>query len=145
MQVVKCELWHLKKLMEQENFNAMKLYAKEESLVQAASSPDSYTAMLGDEVMLSAGVHQYWDGRGEAWAMFNNNCKKHFLTLHNIIKRYFDLTSYRRIEAAVEVDFEPGHRWVKALGFQLEANVLKSYTPDGKDCSLYAKIKKGVF
>ena len=141
MEVVKCTLDHLKFLVDQDTKMGLKLYARNESMEYAAKSPHSYTAIHEGIVMLSAGVHEYWEGRGEAWAMFNEHCKPHFVTLHSIIKRYFHITPIRRIEAAVELDFEPGHRWVKALGFQKEADILKSYTPMGKDCSLYARVK----
>ena len=141
MEVIKCTLDHLKFLVDQDTKMGLKLYAREDSMIASAQSPDSYTAIHNGEIMLSAGIYKYWEGRGEAWAMFNENCKPHFMTLHNIIKRFFEITTYKRVEAAVELDFEPGHRWVKALGFQKEAAVLKSYTPAGKDCSLYARIK----
>lgn len=141
MEVVKCEPWHISILLNQPEYRGVKSYSREESMERTAALPHSYSVLHEGVVLLTGGVMPYWDNRGEAWAVFNQDCKKHFLTLHNIAKRFFEICPIKRIEAAVEIDFEPGHRWVKALGFQKEADILRSYTPDGKDCSLYARVK----
>lgn len=85
---------------------------------------------------------KYWEGRGEAWAIIDDDCKKEFLTIHNFAKRFFEICPLKRIEATVDAGFSPGHRWVKMLGFKLEAPLLKSYLPNGGDSSLYAKVRE---
>lgn len=91
-------------------------------------------------VLCSAGVNELWKERGEAWAIFHPKCKDEFLSIHNAVKRFLTTCPIRRIEAAVKLEFEQGHRWIKALGFQLEAPCLKAYSPDGFDMALYARV-----
>jgi hypothetical protein len=57
-------------------------------------------------------------------------------------KRFLDVCPIRRIEAAVVVDHGPGHRWAQLLGFELEAPLLRAYTPQGEDCSLYSRVRR---
>lgn len=101
----------------------------------------SYTVEREDGVvMLCGGLIDYWQGRAETWASFNKGCKKDFLAVHHQVVKFLDTCGVRRVEAGVEVNFEAGHRWVKALGFTLETVCARHYLPDGKDCSLYVRI-----
>jgi hypothetical protein len=93
-------------------------------------------------VLACAGIVQYWDSRGEAWAMFDPNFKECFLAVHNAVKRFLNVCPMKRIEAVVDLGYERGHRWIKLLGFDLEAPLLKAYRPDGRDCALYAKVSE---
>lgn len=106
------------------------------------NSPRSYTVEREDGVvMLCGGLLEYWNGRAETWASFNKReVRKDFLAVHHQVEKFLDESGFRRIEAAVVLGFENGHRWVKALGFRLEAPVVRKYLPNGKDCSLYARI-----
>lgn len=99
------------------------------------------TILVNGDVAFVGGVVQYWENRAEAWAIFRPGLREHFIALHKEVKSYFRSCPFLRIEATVECEFENGHRWIRALGFTLEAPRLKSYFPDGKDASLYALIK----
>lgn len=101
----------------------------------------SYTGLIDDKPVFCAGVLEYWNNRGEAWAILATDCKPHFLKIHNACKRFLEICSVNRIEATVDIDFKQGHRWCKALGFDLEANRMRSYYADGRDCSLYAHVR----
>lgn len=102
-------------------------------------APHAYSIFVDGKILLCGGVTEYWKNRGEAWAVFHPECKSHFVALHNASKRFLDLCPIRRIEAGVDCDFEPGHRWVKALGFKLEAARMSAFLPDGSDASLYSR------
>lgn len=121
----------------------IELYLSDEDLrLYGSQSKHAYTIFGEDgQVLLCGGVTDCWPGRGMAWAVLNLDCRHHFISIHNMAKRFFEACPIRRIEAAVEVGFEAGHRWVNALGFQLEAARLRSYFPDGRDASLYARVK----
>lgn len=103
----------------------------------------SYAILDADtkQVLFCGGVSEYWKGRGECWAVFHAAVKKDFVLIHRAVKRYFDMVQVKRIEAAVKTDFIEGHRWIKSLGFSLEAACLKSYLPDGSDVALYSRVK----
>ncbi len=101
----------------------------------------SYTMRVEGRVVACTGVFEYWPGRGEVWAILDKDCKEEFLYIHKAAKRFFEVCPVNRIEATVELGFPEGHRWMRLLGFELEAPVLKKYFPNGSDCSLYAKVR----
>lgn len=114
-----------------------------EQMLSLEGSGHSYTILLGDRPLLCAGVVEYWKGRGESWAIFDPECRRHFVEIHHIVKKYLDDCPVRRIEAAIQVDFTAGHRWIKALGFKLDAEKLEAFLPNGNDVSLYSMVKHG--
>ncbi len=93
------------------------------------------------KVLCCGGVTEYWPGRGECWCTFTKDCKKEFVAIHRVALRLFDMYPGNRIEASVAINFNEGHRWIKALGFKLDAACLKKYLPDGGDVSLYSRVK----
>lgn len=113
----------------------------ENQIMSLEASPYAYTVKVDGKILLCAGVAEYWNGRGEAWAVLHPNTKRNFIAVHNAVKRFLDVCPIDRIEAAVEVDFEPGIRWVCALGFEFEATC-KKFLPGGKSAHLYAKVRE---
>ena len=106
-----------------------------------AESPFSYTAISEGRIVACSGVIEHWPGRAEAWAELAQISRKEFLAIHNAVKRFLEVCPYRRIEATVAVEFDAAHRWIKLLGFELEAPVMRKFGIDGGDCALYARIK----
>jgi hypothetical protein len=105
-------------------------------------SPHSYTIVDdAGTVMFCGGVVEYWEGRYSAWAIFNKTRRQSFLAVHKTVQRFLREHSFRRIEAAVEVDFKKGHRWMRAMGFELETELAKAYLPSGKDASIYVRVE----
>ena len=51
-----------------------------------------------------------------------------------------DAQMYLSNWVTVDVDFPEAHRWAKMLGFKMEAERMEAYAPDGRACSLYARI-----
>lgn len=129
-------------LSEQEATAYLRPFISEEVMKALEGSPYAYTLRGADgRVVACAGVYEYWKGRGEAWALMDKNCKSEFFAVHNAVKRFLEICPVRRIEAVVDAGFEAGHRWVKALGFELEAPRLRGYRPTGGDCALYARVR----
>jgi RimJ/RimL family protein N-acetyltransferase len=62
--------------------------------------------------------------------------------IHKAVQRFLEATEFKRVEAFVDSDFEPGHRWIKMLGFEYEG-YMKNFSPLGRDCLLYSRIKHG--
>lgn len=141
MELIQYKPEHLGNLLEQEATAYLKPYLGEGHAEALANLKYAYTMVEGDSVMGCAGLTEYWPGRAETWAILNPECKKHFLAMHNIVKRFLNAVPHRRIEAIVDRSFQAGHRWVKALGFHVEADLLKGYRPDGGDCTLYARVR----
>jgi len=96
------------------------------------------------KIVAHMGIRPLGADRAECWAILDWTCKNEFQSIHRVAKEYLKTSHFTRIEAVVECDFEAGHRWVKALGFELEAERMRYYYPDGKDCALYARVRGAV-
>jgi hypothetical protein len=108
-----------------------------ESLYKAGPA---YSAVVNGDVVACLGMIQMWEGRAVAWGLIGENAAPHLYSITKAILRVFDLHPFRRVETAVACDFQQGHRWAQMLGFEREGT-MKHYTPDGRDCDLYARVK----
>lgn len=104
-------------------------------------SLQAFTGIADGVVVACAGVLPYWEGRGLAWAYLGETAGRHMASVHRAVKRYLEVAPFNRIEAAVDVEFEEGHRWIQMLGFKLEAQHMAKFRPDGGAASLYARVK----
>lgn len=102
----------------------------------------AFTAVTEDEeVVAVGGVTELWANRALAWTFIDSRAGKHFVALHKIVRDLLDIVPYRRVEAETSCDFEPGHRWLRMLGFEMEAPRMRAFQVDGGDSSLYARVK----
>lgn len=97
-----------------------------------------------EEVLGCAGVTEYWEGRGEVWAVLRQDLGMDFVKVHSEVKKFLDAVPIKRLEAVVDDDFRDGQRWVRALGFHVEAPLLKCYGRSGKDCVMFTRIRNDV-
>ena len=107
---------------------------------EALEQSPSYTAMLDDVPIGAAGVIPIWDGRSMAWSFISDTGPQLFLKCHRATKKFLDDCAVKRIEMTVDCDHIAAHRWAKMLGFEMEAERMKAYAPDGHDCALYARV-----
>lgn len=142
IEVKKLEVKDLQKLASQKPQLGIDALLETDRAKAIESDPYSYTIMSGEKVLLCGGVTQYWPNRAEAWAIMDEGSTSEFIQVHRAVKKFLDSCTIKRIEAAVDVDFEAGHRWAELLGFELEAECLKAYLPNGRDCSLYARVRE---
>lgn len=143
IEVVEFKKEHMIELVNEPHNAMLKPMIQEAQLAAIEGAKLSYSILESStkKVLFCGGVSEYWKNRGECWAVFHDHVKDHFVQIHRAVKRYFQMVDVGRIEAAVKVDFEEGHRWIKLLGFKKEAECLKRYLPDGSDVSLYVRIK----
>lgn len=113
----------------------------EEQIKAIEGAPYSYSIFVDDKICVCGGAVEYWQGRGESWAVIDPEVRHDFVKLHTLTKKFLNECPIRRIEAAVEVDFPAGHRWVKALGFKKEAERLEAFLPNGNAASLYSRVR----
>jgi hypothetical protein len=118
-------------------------YIQKEHYFAAEKLPHSYTILIKGRIVACCGVIEYWKDRGEAWSIIDRYSKAEFVLLFRTVKKLLEDAPIRRIEATINKNFPAGHRWIKLLGFELEAETLKSYGLTGDDYSLYAKVKHG--
>ena len=101
----------------------------------------AFTALIEDQPICVAGVAPLWENRALAWSFIDHRAGPHFIEVHRAVKKILDALPYRRIEADAACEFPAAHRWLKMLGFKLEAERMRAYRPDGGDSSLYARVK----
>jgi len=102
----------------------------------------SYSVIDGDKVLACAGVTEVWPGRAEAWALLDKNLKDDFIKVHNQVKKFLENVDVDRVEALVDADFKEGLRWVKALGFKVEAPCMKKFGKLGEDMVLLSRVRE---
>ena len=103
----------------------------------------AFTALADGVPIAVGGVTKLWDERGLAWTFVSRNAGAHFVELHKAVKAMLDIVPYRRVEADTPCDFEQGHRWLRMLGFTLEAERMRAFRVDGGDSALYARVRNG--
>lgn len=112
-----------------------------EEYAQLLEGEFAFTAMEGDTPLAVGGVKELWPGRGLCWTFIDHRAGAHFVAIHKAVKALLDIVPYRRVEAETSCEFLPGHRWLRMLGFQMEAERMRAYRVDGGDSALYARVK----
>lgn len=132
---------HFHQIDEQEETKEVSQLFTLANLLELQRSKHSYTLLDGNRVLMCTGIVKYYEDRGEVWAIMGRNLRKEMFSIHKMAKRFLEMAPFKRLEATVSYTFEPGHRWVKMLGFTKEAELMKHYLPDGRDASLYSLVR----
>lgn len=133
---------HLLAMKFQDNQHHLAAYITEESAKTIEMAPgNAYTICDDDEILAIAGVMDIGEGRGYAWSYLARDVGTRMVQVTRVVRRYLKIAPFRRIEMAVDCGFAEAHRWAKMLGFTLEAERMRSYAVDGRDCALYAMVK----
>lgn len=141
IEVIRFKAVHIQMMEEQEGQIYLRPYIEQDHLLSLENGDWAFTGLSNGRVVACGGVGEFFEHRGMGWAFLAQDCKKEFFEIHKIAKKILDLCPFTRVEAVVDFNFRNGHRWVRALGFQLEAERMKNYLPTGGDSSLYARIK----
>jgi hypothetical protein len=105
--------------------------------------PHSLTLMMDSTPVLIIGPWVLWANRAFIWSFISQDATaEHFGEMQSYARAFLDGLPHRRLEIAIDVDFLPGHQWVRSLGFELEAKLMRAFNADGRDCSLYSIIKE---
>jgi len=100
----------------------------------------AWTCEADGDVICCAGLLPQWENRAIAWALIGESAGRYFASIHKAAHRFLVMSPYRRIEAHVDVGFPQGARWMKMLGFEVEA-YMKAFRPDGADMLLFARVR----
>jgi hypothetical protein len=109
---------------------------------KALEGENAFAGVHEGRVLIVAGLFDWWKNRACVWAYLDKDAGQHIVAIHRAVSRFLDLYIGVRIEASVDCDFEPGHRWAQMLGFKLETPRMVAYRPDGGDCAMYVRIQK---
>lgn len=140
MIVAPFERSHLENMVVQTQQQGLEHLLTDDIYATLANNP-SYSALDGDEVVACAGTIEVAPGRALAWAYISQNAGTRMVRVTKSVKRFLDMAPYRRIEMDVDCDFVQAHRWARLLGFKLECLRRVKFTPDGRDCALYARVQ----
>ncbi len=99
-------------------------------------------ALDNGKTLAVAGVLPDWRACGTAWAWLGRGWRKHARAITSAACIHLDMSPLRRVETAVRCDFEPGHRWAERLGFTLETPCARSWGADGRDYSIYVRVRE---
>lgn len=100
----------------------------------------AFTGFQDGKAIGCAGLIELWPGRDCAWSLLSDCGPRAFFNVHRTIVRILEERRTRRTEMSVDVDHVAGQRWAELLGFRKEG-LMRSYSPDGRDAYLYARIQ----
>lgn len=106
-----------------------------------------YTAICNEEIIGCGGVRIYWEGVGEAWALYPKKVGQMHLDPQIAKKQLYkiiDDNNLIRVQSTPRCDWPEGLTYSKWLGFKVEGKMRK-YLPDkGElvDCFMMSIIKE---
>lgn len=139
MKIVPFRAEHLEALVLQKAQRNMESYLTSDYGLILERAGQAFSAINGSRVIGCAGVEVLWRNRGVAWSLLGQITPVELLSVHRQVSTFLERQHLRRIEMMVDARHLPGQRWASMLGFQFEGT-LRAYTPDGRDCHLYARI-----
>jgi hypothetical protein len=108
-----------------------------------AEGPYATTLMQDGNPIVCGGAMPIWPGRAHVWSILSSKVSVgNFAAVHRHVVEFLDGLPFRRLEAAVDVDFQAGHRWMRLLEFKCEAPLMEAFDLDGRDCALYARVRR---
>jgi RimJ/RimL family protein N-acetyltransferase len=107
-----------------------------------AKAGPAFTGIADGKIIGCVGLMKQWENRAIAWALLTSLTRHHLTAITRAMMAFCAEAPFRRIEAAVDVGWTQSQRWHELMGFQWEG-LARAYTPDGRDCLLYARVRNG--
>lgn len=108
------------------------------ALLLARSGP-AITVFDGDECMGSCGIASTGSSGAILWGSVSRKAGLRMVGIYRVVERFISSVNVRRIEATVEVGFDPGCRFLSLLKFECEG-LMRCYGVDGADHYRYARV-----
>jgi hypothetical protein len=93
------------------------------------------------EVLICGGLLEYWKNRDYLWACLSVYAAPHLITITRGVRKLLAEAPHERVEVAVDLEFEEGHRWARMLGLELETPRARKFMDNGADAALYVRIR----
>lgn len=107
-----------------------------------------YTAVMDGKIIGCGGIRIYWEGVGEAWALYPAKAGNLHLDPKIAKKKLYEMIDehkLKRVQSTPRCDWPEGLTYAKWLGFKVEGK-MKSYLPgengDLVDCFLMSILKE---
>lgn len=100
----------------------------------------AFSGAAAGRIIGCAGLIMAHEQRAIAWALFSDEARRHFLSVHKAVKDFLAGSGVRRIEAYVDCDFAAARRWVGKLGFSMECERMRHFLPDGRDAACWVRF-----
>lgn len=111
--------------------------------LRGLEGPHAGTVMEDGVPLLCGGAWPIWASRAVVWSLVSEKVTvRNFRGLHTVVKRFLAGLPFKRLEVSVVKGFEPGCRWVEALGFWMESPLQEAFLVDGSDAVGYVRIRK---
>jgi hypothetical protein len=111
-----------------------------DQIIKYAFSGPAYAGVVDGAVVVCAGIQNFWDGVGQAWALMARSGLPYIPSIHRAVRDTLGAliarNGYRRIQAHIRADFHAGQRWAESLGFEAEGR-MRAFARDGSDCLIY--------
>jgi RimJ/RimL family protein N-acetyltransferase len=141
IEVVPFSIEHLKSMAHQERNKGINFLEVVDTM-RSLEAQSSFSAIVDGVVWGCAGFVQMHNGRAAAWAYIADGLSmRDMALLTRAVKLQLAVTEFNRIEIYVDCEFEKAHNWARHLGFTMECERMKSFTPDKRDCALYAMVR----
>lgn len=132
--LVDFEPWHVEAIIESGTESGLDGVSPHmNTLVQE----NTKTIMLGDKPLACGGTLRMGLHRHMAWAFVADEAANHMPSVTKLAAKLLKQVN-GRIEATVDLEFNNGHRWIKALGFTPYAT-LEHFGPNGETHVGYAR------
>lgn len=101
----------------------------------------AFTGLVDGVPIGIAGVIPKWPGTVHVWALLSPACGPWMREIIHFVRHVLAGLPQPRIEATCVCEFELGHRFLKVLGFKMEAERMVKFDPAGRDHALYARVR----
>lgn len=143
IRIVKMKPHHLRELRLQPMQESLSTTIADENYAESLANTDyAFAVLAGDKVVACAGCIEMWENRAFAWSLISKDAQPHFFGFIRAVDGFLKQAPWRRIEAAVQCDFEQAHRMIRLLGFEFEGR-MRAFSADGLDNDLYARVRHG--
>lgn len=139
LRVVPFRRWHYNWLTDANPMADGGSFIAVDGVLAQLEGQNSWTGVKDGDPIVCAGTIQQWPGRHQAWAYMGKGTGPHMVWITKAVLANLAVVK-GRIEMTVRADFEPGRRWAKMLGFELETPCLKGYGPYGEDHVGFARV-----
>lgn len=136
---------HLMELHEDQQITMKNIPNYDKIIQHYATNGLSCTILVDGKPGLSFGSVAHWQGLYEMWLIVDQpTAKKYPVSLTKYSKKAVEVAegilNPHRLQLIVRRDNFSACKWARAIGFEEEA-IIRKYTPDGRDCVFYVRIR----